>query len=75
MMIFIGESLYSYLLICNSIFLFFPCSSIVFVCFSKASPKGQYVNLACKLNISSPVRYSCLLIFPGDNADIFAAFP
>ena len=23
----------------------FPCSSIVFLCFSKAFPKGEYVNL------------------------------
>ena len=60
--------------------MFFPCSSIVFICFSKAFPNGEYVNFACSIvcfwlegNISSPVRYSYLSIFPDDNADIFAA--
>ena len=50
------------------------------MCFSKAFPKGEYANLACSViylllegNISSPVRYSYLSIFPEDNADIFAA--
>ena len=50
------------------------------MCFSKAFPKGEYENLACSViylllegNISSPVRYSYLSIFPEDNADIFAA--
>ena len=50
------------------------------MCFSKAFPKGEYPNLACSViylllegNISSPVRYSYLSIFPEDNADIFAA--
>ena len=46
---------------------FFPCSSIVFVCFSKAFPNREYVNLACLISlllsngdISSPARYSHL---------------
>ena len=50
------------------------------VCFSKAFPKEEHENLACSIlclrlegNISSPVRYSLLWIFPDDNADIFAA--
>ena len=57
-------------------------SSIVFVCFSKAFPNGEYINLACSIiclwlegNISSPVRYShfsYLSIFPDDNGDVFA---
>ena len=45
------------------------------VCFSKVFPKGEYANFACSIiclwlegNISSPVRYSYLSIFPGDNA-------
>ena len=53
--------------------------SIVFVCFSKCFPNGEYANLACSIiylwlesNISSPARYS---IFPEDNAHIFAASP
>ena len=43
-------------------------------------PNVKHVNLACgttcvwlKGNISSPVTYSYLSIFPDDNADIFAA--
>ena len=51
-----------------------------YISFPKAFPKGEYANLACSIiclllkgNISSPVRYSHLLIFPDDNADIFAA--
>ena len=28
---------------------FFPCSSIVFICFSNAIPSGKYVNLACSI--------------------------
>ena len=50
------------------------------MCFSKAFPKGEYADLAYSViylllegNISSPVRYSYLSIFPEDNADIFAA--
>ena len=50
------------------------------VCFSKGFPKPKYANIACSIiclwlqgNISSPVRYSYLSIFPEDNADIFAA--
>ena len=56
------------------------CSSIAFVCLSKAFPNGEYANLASLIiilwsggNIFSPVRYSYLSIFPDDNADIFAA--
>ena len=50
------------------------------MCFSKAFPKEEYVNLDCCIirlepegSISSPIRYSCLSILPNDNADIFAA--
>ena len=50
------------------------------VCFSNTFPKQEYENLACSIiclwlkgNISSPVRYSYSSIFPGDNADAFAA--
>ena len=53
------------------------CFSVYFL---KAFPKGEYANLGCSIvslllegNISSPVRYSYLSIFPGDNPDIFAA--
>ena len=59
---------------------FCPWYSIGFVYFSKALLRGEYVNLACSIillssegNISSPVRYSYLLILPDDRADIFAA--
>ena len=52
----------------------------MFACFSKAILKEWYVNLACFFillwlegNISSPIRYSYLLVLPDDNADIFAA--
>ena len=58
----------------------FPGSSIVFICFSNALPRGQCVSLACFIilllsdgKIYSPVRYLYLSIFPDDNADIFAA--
>ena len=67
-------------MICNSVYLFFPCSSIVFICFSNALWRGEYVNFACSIillwsdgNISSAVRYSYLSIFPDNKADIFAA--
>ena len=50
------------------------------LCFSKGFPIGEYANLACSIiclwlkgNISSPARYSYSSIFPGDNADAFAA--
>ena len=59
---------------------FFPCFSIVFICFSKAFPKADKVNLACSIiyfwlygNISSPVRYSYLSTLSDDKADILAA--
>ena len=59
---------------------FFPCSSFVFVCFSKAFRNGEYANLACSItllwsvgSISSPARYSYVSIFPDDNADTFTA--
>ena len=57
-----------------------PWSSIVFLCFSKAFPKGEQENLASFItllwsegSISSPVRYSYLSSFPSNNDDIFAA--
>ena len=56
----------------------FACS-LISVCFSKAFPKGEYVNLTCFItflwsvgSISSPVRNSYLSIFPDDIVDIFA---
>ena len=56
---------------------FFPWSSIVFVCFSKAFPKGERINLGFSIicfwlegNIFSPVRYSYLLNFADDKLDI-----
>ena len=59
---------------------FFCCSSIVFICFWNALPSEEYVKLTCSIillwsdgNISSPVRYSYLLILPDDNADILTA--
>ena len=59
---------------------FIPWSPIVFICFSNALPRGEYVNFAFSFillwlddNISSPVRYSYLSVLPYDNADIFAA--
>ena len=58
----------------------FIASICVSVCFSKAFPKGKYANLAYSIiflwlkgTISSPARNSDLLIFPVDQADIFAA--
>ena len=54
--------------------------SIVFIYFSKGFPRREEVNLACFIiyfwlqgNISSPVRYSYLLILPDDKVKIFAA--
>ena len=56
-------------------------SSVVSVCFSKAFPKVEYVNLACSIiccwlngNISSPVRHSCLQKLADDLDDILAAY-
>ena len=53
---------------------------MVFICFSKTFPQGEYGNLASfftllssEYSISSPVRHSYLSIFLDDNADIFAA--
>ena len=69
----------------NSSFLFlerfkdFKASTFFYVCLFKSFPNGEYANLACSIiwlrleGNSSPVRYSYLLIFPDDNADIFAA--
>ena len=61
---------------------FLPCSSTDFVCFWKYFPNEKSLNLACSIiciwlegNVSSPVGYSYLTIFPDDNADIFAASP
>ena len=49
------------------------------VSFSKAVSKVEHVNLACSIicvwlegNISSPIIYSYLSVFPDVNADIFA---
>ena len=60
---------------------FFPCFSAVFICFSKAFPKGEHLNLTCSKNLlwwdsnmPSPVRYSYLSIFTDCNADTFAAY-
>ena len=51
------------------------------VCFSKFFTQREHVNLACSIiclrlegNISSPVRYSYLSIFPDINVYIVAAF-
>ena len=71
----------SYFLCSWSVFIFFsPWSSIVFICFSNALARGEYVNLAYSItlfwpgnNISLAVKYSFLWIFSGDYADIFAA--
>ena len=68
-------------MIINCFYLFFVFwSSIIFICFSKAFPKGEDVNIAFSItlfwsdgNIFFPVRYLYLPIFPGDNADFFAA--
>ena len=58
----------------------FSWTTIVFAWSSKALPRGEYVNLAYSIillcsegNVSSPVKYSYLLILPDDRADIFAA--
>ena len=58
---------------------FISWSSIVSICFSNSLASGKYLNLACFLillwsdaNISSRVRYSCLLTLLYDNADSFA---
>ena len=54
---------------------------IVFICFSNALARGEYVNLASSIvlllsdgNIFSTVRNSYLSIFPDYNADIFAVY-
>ena len=59
---------------------FSPSTSVDFICFSHASTRGEYVNLACSIilpwsggNASSPTRYSYLSILHDDRADIFAA--
>ena len=59
---------------------FLSCFSIVFICFSNALSRREYVNLVCSTirlwsdsNISSPVRYSYLSILPYGNPDFFAA--
>ena len=55
--------------------------SVTFVCFSKAFSKVESLNLGCSViwlwlddNISLPPRYSYLVIFLDDNADISTAF-
>ena len=52
----------------------------VFICFSNALPRGEYINLVCSIillwsdgNVSSTVRNSYLSILPHDYADIIAA--
>ena len=57
---------------------FLPWPSIVFTCFSNASPRGKYVNLACSItlfwpggNIYSPEKYLYLSIFPDHRAEFF----
>ena len=59
---------------------FIPWSSIVFICFSNDSPRGECVNLAYSIillwsdgNISLPVKNSYLSILPDDGADILVA--
>ena len=61
----------------KSLFLIF-LQLLLFV-FSNALPSGECVSFACSIillwsddNISSPVRYSYLSIFPDGYADIFA---
>ena len=60
------------------LFCFSPQPSIAFACFLKKIPRRQYVKLSSPIiwlwlkgNISSAIRYSCLLILHDDNADIF----
>ena len=56
----------------------FKALTCLFVCFSKAFLRGEYVNVAaCSIillcsvgNISSPVRYLYISILPDDNAYI-----
>ena len=65
----------------SSAFIWFsPWSSIAFICFSNALPRGEYVNLAYSViviwsdgNISSPVRYFIIFysILADDSTDIF----
>ena len=69
-----------FLLALIALICFSPWYPIVFACFSKTFPKGEYANLAYSIiylwlegNISSPVGYPCVSIFPDDKADIFAA--
>ena len=64
---------------CKFLTCLFRFSLIVFICFSNASLRGEYVNIAsciilfcCRGNISSSVRYSYLSLLPDDNLDIFA---
>ena len=52
----------------------------VFISFSNALPRGEYINLVCSIillwsdgNVSSTVRNSYLSILPHDYADIIAA--
>ena len=59
---------------------FLPWSSIVFICFSNALSRREFVNFAYSIillwsngDTSSPVRYSYLSILLDDNADIFVA--
>ena len=58
-----------------------PWSSIVFVCFSNALPRGEQVNLSCSIiltwsdgSISLPLRNSYLSILLDDNTDFFTAY-
>ena len=64
--------------------MFFPLSSIFFICFLNALPSGEYVNLVCSVTLhwsdgniwrngnNSPVKCSYLSILSEDNLDIFA---
>ena len=66
---------------CLNLYLILNC--LIFNCFClffKSFTKRKSLNLACSItyfglegNKSSPLRYSYLLILPGDKVDIFAA--
>ena len=60
------------------LFVFLLDRQLFLFVFSNALPRGEYVNVAFILlwsddNVSAPVTYSYLSIFPDDNADTFAA--
>ena len=75
----IGSSSFSFKVFKGST-CFFPWSSIVFACFSKALARGEEVNLAYSIicfwlegSNSSPVRYSYFSSLPNDKGNIFKA--